>query len=72
MEKMRDNIANFDDSFRPIRNYLYWEPHCFDIPMCWAMRSLNESLDSIDETTQYLGPMVDGLTKISTATPQMI
>ncbi|MFT9532392.1 RND family transporter [Mycobacteroides abscessus subsp. abscessus] len=72
MENMRDNIANFDDSFRPIRNYLYWEPHCFDIPMCWAMRSLNESLDSIDETTQYLGPMVDGLTKISTATPQMI
>ncbi|WP_078315690.1 RND family transporter [Mycobacterium sp. D16Q16] len=72
METMRDKMADFDDFFRPVRNYLYWEPHCFDIPICWAMRSLNESLDSIDETTQYLGPMVDGLTKISTATPQMI
>ncbi|MGV9801598.1 MMPL/RND family transporter [Mycobacterium sp. NPDC003449] len=72
MEKMRDNIANFDDFMRPFRNYLYWEPHCFDIPICWAMRSLNESLDSIDGASHYLGPMVDGLTKISVATPQMI
>ena len=28
------SIANFDDFFRPIRNYFYWEPHCFDIPVC--------------------------------------
>ena len=27
-------IADFDDQFRPMRNYFYWEPHCFDIPMC--------------------------------------
>ena len=32
------NIADFDDFFRPIRNYLYWEPHCYDIPVCWALR----------------------------------
>ena len=31
-EELRDNIANFDDQFRPLRNYFYWEPHCFDIP----------------------------------------
>ena len=30
--EIRNNLANFDDFFRPIRNYLYWEPHCFDIP----------------------------------------
>ncbi|WP_198344163.1 MMPL/RND family transporter [Mycobacterium dioxanotrophicus] len=50
-EKMRDNIANFDDQFRPLRNYFYWEPHCFDIPMCAATRSIFDSLDSIDELT---------------------
>ncbi|MBE5460656.1 hypothetical protein E3G69_000448 [Mycobacteroides abscessus] len=72
MEKTRDNLANFDDFFRPIRNYLYWEPHCFDIPMCWAMRSLNESVDNIDEATSQLGPMVDGLSMVDAATPQMI
>ena len=32
--ELRDNIANFDDFFRPIRNYLYWEPHCYNIPVC--------------------------------------
>lgn len=35
-KKLRDSIANFDDQFRPLRNYFYWEPHCFDIPMCAA------------------------------------
>ena len=32
--EIRDHIADFDDFFRPIRNYFYWEPHCFDIPVC--------------------------------------
>lgn len=72
MDKTRDNLANFDDFFRPLRNYLYWEPHCFDIPVCWAMRSLNESIDNIDEATSQLGPMVDGLSMVDAATPQMI
>ncbi len=34
IEDLRDSIANFDDFFRPIRNYFYWEPHCYDIPVC--------------------------------------
>ena len=40
-------IANFDDFFRPIRNYFYWEPHCYNIPICWALRSicLSHSID---------------------------
>ena len=48
---MRDHIADFDDFFRPIRNYLYWEPHCFDIPLCYSTRSIFDSLDGIDELT---------------------
>ena len=31
---LRDKIANFDDFFRPLRSYFYWETHCFDIPVC--------------------------------------
>ncbi len=34
INELRDNIADFDDFFRPIRNYFYWEPHCFNIPVC--------------------------------------
>jgi RND superfamily putative drug exporter len=28
IHELRDHIADFDDFFRPIRNYFYWEPHC--------------------------------------------
>ncbi|MGF2952975.1 RND family transporter [Mycobacterium sp. THU-M116] len=72
MEKTRDNLATFDDFIRPVRSYLYWEPHCFDIPACWALRSLNESIDNIDEATSQLGPLVDGLGTVDAATGQMI
>ncbi|MDT0440638.1 MMPL family RND transporter, partial [Streptomyces sp. DSM 41981] len=48
MSEVRDHLADFDDFFRPIRNYFYWEPHCFDIPVCWSMRSIFESLDGIN------------------------
>ena len=43
---LRDKIANFDDQFRPLRNYFYWEPHCFDIPVCAAIRSVLDALDA--------------------------
>ena len=49
--ELRDNIANFDDFFRPMRNYLYWEPHCYDIPVCWSIRSIFDTLDGIDTMT---------------------
>ena len=50
MKDLRDSIANFDDFFRPIRNYFYWEPHCYDIPVCFALRSV---FDSIDEDSIF-------------------
>ena len=39
--EFRDHIADFDDFFRPIRNYFYWEPKCFNIPICFAFRSVS-------------------------------
>lgn len=51
---LRDHIADFDDFFRPIRNYFYWEPHCADIPSCAAMRSVFDSIDSFDAMTDQL------------------
>src|SRR5271167_2316288 len=37
---VRDEIANFDDFLRPIRSSFYWEKHCYDIPICAALRSV--------------------------------
>ena len=30
--ELRDHISDFEDFFRPIRSYFYWEKHCYDIP----------------------------------------
>ena len=27
-DELRDHIADFDDFWRPVRNYFYWEPQC--------------------------------------------
>ena len=68
---LRDNIANFDDFFRPIRNYFYWEPHCFDIPLCWSMRSVFDTIDGVDATTEDFQALLPDLYKLDTLTTQM-
>ena len=47
--ELRDHIADFEDLFRPIRSYFYWEKHCYDIPICESLRSIFDSLDGVDE-----------------------
>src|ERR1700736_1442231 len=70
--QLRDNIADFDDFFRPIRNYLYWEPHCFDIPVCWSVRSVFDTLDGIDKVTDDLGSVVNSTDRLDTLMPQVL
>ena len=50
--ELRDHMADFEDFFRPIRSYFYWEKHCFDIPVCWSLRSVFDGLDGIDLMTE--------------------
>ena len=71
-DEVRDNLANVDDFFRPMRSYLYWEKHCFDIPICFALRSLNETTDNVDQVSEQLVNLLNGLTIIDTVTPQMV
>ncbi len=70
--ELRDNIANFDDFFRPIRNYFYWEPHCYDIPGCWALRSVFDTLDGIDILTDDVQQLVPELEKLDALMPQLV
>ena len=38
---------------RPVRNYFYWEPHCYDIPVCSAVRSGFDASDGeVDRISQ--------------------
>jgi RND superfamily putative drug exporter len=70
--EVRDNIANFDDFFRPLRNYFYWEPHCFDIPVCWAMRSVFDTLDGISTMSDDIQDLVPDMQRLADLMPQMV
>src|ERR1700736_4587511 len=70
--EMRDHIADFDDFFRPLRNYFYWEPHCFDIPICWSIRSVFDTLDGIDTMSDDIQNLMPDMDKIDAIMPQML
>ncbi|OBG19123.1 hypothetical protein A5765_02425 [Mycolicibacterium celeriflavum] len=72
LNELRDSIANFDDFFRPIRNYFYWEPHCFNIPICWAIRSVFEGLDGTDQISVVMRELVKELDAVDKLMPQML
>ncbi|MCG5434010.1 MMPL family transporter [Mycobacterium sp. MYCO198283] len=68
---LRDNIANFDDFFRPIRNYFYWEPHCYNIPVCWSIRSVFDTLDGIDIMTTDIEELMPLMERLDSLMPQL-
>ncbi|MCW2686050.1 MAG: Transport protein [Mycobacterium sp.] len=70
--ELRDNIANFDDFFRPLRNYFYWEPHCFDIPVCWSIRSVFDTLDGIDTMSDDIQALMPDMERLDALMPQLV
>jgi len=70
--ELRNHISDFDDFFRPVRNYLYWEPHCYNIPVCWAMRSTFDALDGVDTMTDQFQSLLPDLNRLDSLMPQMI
>ncbi|MEI7714521.1 MAG: RND family transporter [Mycobacterium sp.] len=71
-DQLRQNLANFEDFFRPIRSYFYWENHCYDIPVCWAVRNLFEPIDGADMLVDKLGDVVKDLDQIDVILPQIL
>ncbi len=69
--EVRDNIADFDDFFRPIRNYFYWEPHCYNIPVCHSLRAIFDTLDGIDVLTDDVQQLVPELEHLDQLMPQL-
>ncbi|SOX52956.1 MMPL family transporter [Mycobacterium ahvazicum] len=72
IKDLRDKIANFDDFFRPIRSYFYWEKHCYDIPACFAFRSLFDALDGIDQLTEKFENLTASLDKLDALQPKLV
>ena len=55
-----------------MRNYLYWEPHCFDIPVCWSIRSIFDTLDGVDTMSDDLQNLMPDLERLDTLMPQLV
>lgn len=72
IDDLRDKLANFDDFFRPVRSYFYWEKHCFDIPVCWSLRSIFDALDGIDKLSDAIGELMPQMDKLDAIMPQMV
>lgn len=70
--QLLEHIQAFDDFFKPIRNYLYWEPHCYSIPLCWALRSIYDTLDGMDVLTEKLSKLVNDMEQLDAIVPQLI
>ncbi|MCV7258740.1 RND family transporter [Mycobacterium shimoidei] len=71
-DEMNQEISNVDDFFRPIKSYFYWEKHCFDIPICWAFRSLFDGLDNIDHLAADIKDARTSLEALDKLLPQVI
>ncbi len=71
-DELRDHVADFEDFWRPIRSYFYWEKHCYDIPICWSLRSIFDGIDGVDELTDKMGDLIKDLDQIDVLMPQMI
>ncbi|CAJ1506491.1 RND family transporter [[Mycobacterium] burgundiense] len=72
LSEIRDNMANLDDFLRPIRNYFYWEPHCYNLPSCSAARSAFEALDGVDRMSGQLKSVGEALEKLNAIQPQLV
>lgn len=72
IDDLRDKLANFDDQFRPLRNYFYWEPHCFNIPTCAALRSVFDALDGVSQLSEQFTSITASLDKLDALQPQLL
>ncbi|OBH36039.1 hypothetical protein A5684_15015 [Mycobacterium intracellulare] len=66
-DSLRDHIADFDDTFRPVRTYFYWEKHCYDIPVCIGLRSLFDTFDGFDQLAEQFHYLTTDITHTAKA-----
>ncbi|OJZ70027.1 hypothetical protein BRW65_21075 [Mycobacterium paraffinicum] len=70
-DTIRDHLADLSDFLRPIGSYFYWERHCYDIPVCWAIRSVFDTFDNVDQLSQKLEGLVGDLDVLTRLLPEM-
>ena len=72
INELRDEIANLDDFFRPVRSYFYWEKHCYNIPACSAFRDVFNAIDGIDQLTEVFTKLTASLDKLDAGQQKLV
>ena len=72
INELRDEIANLDDFFRPVRSYFYWEKHCYDIPACSAFRNVFNAIDGIDQLSEQFTTLTASLDKLDAGQQKLV
>ncbi|WP_207544368.1 RND family transporter [Mycobacteroides chelonae] len=72
LNEIRDHLADFDDVIRPLRNYLYWDQHCFDIPACSAIRSVFDAIDGVDTFSDTMRTLTTDVGNADAIIPHMV
>ncbi|HME75698.1 MAG TPA: RND family transporter [Mycobacterium sp.] len=70
--EVRDDIADFDDTFRPLRSYFYADPHCYNIPICWGIRSMYNATDGVDRLSEKVADLSKDVDSVDTVVPQLV
>ncbi|MGH3560875.1 MAG: MMPL family transporter, partial [Mycobacterium sp.] len=71
-DELRDHIADTLDFFRAFESYFHWEPHCFDIPICWALRSTFEATETTDKLAEQLHLLSNDTTRLDEVLPKVV
>ncbi|ORV84749.1 hypothetical protein AWC11_21340 [Mycobacterium interjectum] len=72
IDETEDHFSDFEDFFRPIRSYFYWEKHCYDIPVCYALRSIFDALDGLDELADKSHHILEDAEKVVALLPRIL
>ena len=72
IHELRDHISDFEDVWRPIRSYFYWEKHCYDIPLCNSFRAIFDTLDGVDELSDKVDGLVKDLDNMDVLLPELL
>jgi RND superfamily putative drug exporter len=70
--ELRDHVADFEDFWRPVRTYFYWDRHCSGVPMCWSLRSLFDGIDGIDKLSDDVGNLAHSTDRLDKIMPQLV
>ncbi len=71
-DELRDHVSDFEDFWRPIRSYFYWDKHCTNIPICFSIKSIFDLFDGVDEVADKLQDLVANLDELDKLMPQLL